>query len=123
MDFIATASGVPINSPIVHELFVTGAPADALPNLPHSNSHSNAHSRSEEGVEIGGQQMTRVFASGGGRAAPGQEWFVLKDGQTCALRRQGARDVVFQVPVRCEKAAAEDLRDVDVLPFPHVLWE
>ena len=51
---------------------------------------------------------------------PGAEKFVLRDGQTCLLKRPGHRDVQFKVPVRTEGLNVTQ-PDVDRLDFPELV--
>ncbi len=53
-------------------------------------------------------------------AQAGAETFVLRDGQTCLLRRKGHREVLSKVPVRAEVLSMA-LRRADPLDFPEMV--
>ncbi|KAL1946045.1 hypothetical protein VTO73DRAFT_15172 [Trametes versicolor] len=54
---------------------------------------------------------------------PGEEKFLLHDGQHCLLRRPGHRDVRFTVPIRRrpKPAAKKTPVDADILEFPQYI--
>ena len=62
----------------------------------------------------------RSFGFSEADVLPGAEMFVLRDGQTCPLKRPGHRDVQFRVPVRAEGLNVAQ-PDVDRLDFPELV--
>ncbi|KAI0644634.1 hypothetical protein C8Q79DRAFT_912749 [Trametes meyenii] len=49
---------------------------------------------------------------------PGEEKWVLRDGQTCLIRRPGEKDVRFTVPVRKRRKLPTTEEEVYILDFP-----
>ncbi|KAI0700832.1 hypothetical protein C8T65DRAFT_557212, partial [Cerioporus squamosus] len=85
LDFVDSKTGVPVNSPFKFELWVV--PNPSAPWFTFAPSHRVTSLDSAFGV-----QQDEIL--------PGHEKFVLRDGQTCLLRRPGCRDVRFTVPIR-----------------------
>lgn len=52
---------------------------------------------------------------------PGEEKFLLHDGQHCLLRRPGHRDVRFTVPIRRRPKPKAPPVDADVIDFPQYI--
>ena len=109
MDFVQTSTGEPVNSPFEFELF-------AIPNPKRAWLEPGA----------GGQlrSFERGFRIKQEDILPGEEKWLLQDGQSCLLRRPGMKDLVFTVPIRPLPEPEEDKTkeaDVDTLDFPEVL--
>lgn len=79
LDFVHNGTGYPVNSPFKFELWAGVWPRSALARV----------FSIEEAVGLAPESIL-----------PGEEKFVLRDGQTCLFKRKGCRDVVFTVPVR-----------------------
>ncbi|KAI0695268.1 hypothetical protein C8T65DRAFT_584467, partial [Cerioporus squamosus] len=103
LDFVDTRTGVPVNSPFKFELWVVPDP-----DRPWLGSGSARVTSLDVAF---GQRQDEIL--------PGHEKFVLRDGQTCLLKRPGHRDVRFTVPVRRRPvAAAVGAGDVHELDLP-----
>ncbi|EIW52404.1 uncharacterized protein TRAVEDRAFT_53826 [Trametes versicolor FP-101664 SS1] len=107
LDFVLTSTGEPVNSPFKFDLFTIpdpDAPAGFAPIM----------------------RMTPLECSFGipqHEIEPGEEKFLLHDGQHCLLRRPGHRDVRFTVPIRRRpKPTAKKIPvDADILDFPRYI--
>ncbi|KAI0696210.1 hypothetical protein C8T65DRAFT_583633 [Cerioporus squamosus] len=102
LDFVDTRTGLPVNSPFKFELL-------AVPN------------RSGPSSALGLTRITNLDSAFGVRPdeiLPGHEKFLLRDGQTCLLRRPGHKDVRFTVPTRRQPTAGsqapDDVHDLDL---------
>lgn len=102
MDFVDTATGQPDNSPFEFELWAVPNPQSPWLALPSGRLHS----------------LERRFHVAPDKILPGEEKWVLRDGQTCLLKRPGKRDVMFTVPIRQQQQTFQ--YDVDILEFPKV---
>ncbi|RPD77305.1 hypothetical protein L226DRAFT_483785 [Lentinus tigrinus ALCF2SS1-7] len=104
LDFINTRTGLPVNSPFKFELWAI--PNPSLPWIGGSFERVVA--------------MERMFGFSKDEAPPGEETFLLRDGQTYLLKRPGRKDVRFTVPVRRRPlaAAAAQVDEVDQLDLP-----
>ncbi|TFK78993.1 hypothetical protein K466DRAFT_506375 [Polyporus arcularius HHB13444] len=99
LDFVETATGLPVNSPFQFELWSIGTSS-----IPHA---------------CGPVRLRSLECSWGYSQkdiAPGAEKFVLKDGMTCLLKRPGHKAVRFTVPIRL--ADAKDTSNVDDVYLP-----
>ncbi|PIL25621.1 hypothetical protein GSI_11370 [Ganoderma sinense ZZ0214-1] len=104
LDFVDTATGNPVNSPPGFEVWsVRGGSAGM-----------------GDGVSARVLSLEHTFGFGGASLKPGAEKFVLRDGQTCLLKRPGYRDVQFKVPTRTEGLNLKQ-PDVDHLEFPELV--
>lgn len=110
MDFVRTSNGEPVNSPFEFELF-------AIPNPKRAWL--------EPGVGAKLESFERRYRIPQAHIKPGEEKWLMQDGQTCLLRRPGMRDVVFTVPIRPlpepEPKKGSGEQNYDVLDFPEVL--
>ncbi|OJT10712.1 hypothetical protein TRAPUB_12744 [Trametes pubescens] len=100
MDFVNTATKEAVNSPFEFELWAVpdpDAPWLAMPSGRLNSLESNFHIPQH-------------------KILPGLEKWVLRDGQTCLLKRPGKKDVMFRVPVRRKPKPIQ--YDVDLLEFP-----
>ena len=109
MDFVLTATGQPVNSPFEFQLMTI--PNPKTPWL----------------FGLGGRikSLETKFGVKQNDIYPGEEKFLLQDGQTCILTRPGKRTVRFTVPIRPlpepKKAVEENKEEYDDLVFPEVL--
>ncbi|KAI0759386.1 hypothetical protein BD413DRAFT_607578 [Trametes elegans] len=101
LDFISTTTGDPVNSPFQHQLIAGPGPMVPLGTAPK--------------VKL--RPLDCAFGIREEHIPPGEEKFLLRDGQTCILRRPGHRDVRFTVPMR-KRPESSQPEDVDVLDFP-----
>ncbi|KAI0323358.1 hypothetical protein GY45DRAFT_1376379 [Cubamyces sp. BRFM 1775] len=101
MDIVDTATGQPVNSPFEFELWVVPNLKSPWLSMPSGRIRS----------------LERCFGIAQHDILPGEEKWLLRDGQTCLLKRPGKRDVQFTVPMRKELQPAF-VYDVDVLDFP-----
>ncbi|KAI0351334.1 hypothetical protein OH77DRAFT_1429884 [Trametes cingulata] len=102
MDFVTTATGEPVNSPFEYELWNIPNPETpwlGIPVVGQLRSIEHAHGIEQKDI------------------LPGEERFVLRDGQTCMLTRPGMRPVWFTVPIR-PRPPSEALNTMDRLDFP-----
>lgn len=110
LDFVRSDTGKPVNSPFKFELFVIPNPKRAW---------------LEPGVGGILQSFERRFRIAQENIRPGEEKWILQDGQTCLLRRPGMKDVAFTVPIRPLPEPEVDTRsgepDVDWIDLPEVL--
>ncbi|EIW63140.1 uncharacterized protein TRAVEDRAFT_43446 [Trametes versicolor FP-101664 SS1] len=102
MDFVDTVTNRPVNSPFAFELWAVPDPKSPWLALPSGRLHS----------------LERSFHVARDKILPGEEKWVLRDGQTCLLKRPGKRDVMFTVPIRQQPQTVQ--YDVDILDFPKV---
>lgn len=84
LDFVDTQTGRPVNSPFKFELWSIPNPSTPWSGLGSYRVYSLEQSFRVPQPDI----------------IPGDEKFVLRDGQTCLLKRPGHKDVRFTVPVR-----------------------
>ncbi|KAI0644643.1 hypothetical protein C8Q79DRAFT_1104947 [Trametes meyenii] len=92
----------PVNSPFKFELWVVPDPS-----APHLRMPSGRL-----------QSLERNFEIVQDKILPGEEKWVLRDGQTCVIRRPGERDIMFTVPMRKSLKQEQDSVDAHVLEFP-----
>ncbi|KAI1789520.1 hypothetical protein LXA43DRAFT_892707 [Ganoderma leucocontextum] len=104
MDFVVTSTGQPVNSPFEFELW-------ALPS---------SHTPWLGGLPMRVHSLERVYRYADADILAGAEKFLLKDGQTCLLKRPGHRNLRFTVPVRAAALRRADLDD-DQLHFPSMI--
>ncbi|KAI8972204.1 hypothetical protein BD414DRAFT_540383 [Trametes punicea] len=108
LDFVDSTTGEPVNSPFDFELFAgpgeTSTPWLSLPMAMKLKSIENIHGIKTQDI------------------LPGEEKFILRDGQMCVLTRPGKPKIRFTVPVRQKpKSEPEEAEDAIVLDFPKVL--
>ncbi|KAI0759385.1 hypothetical protein BD413DRAFT_276255 [Trametes elegans] len=99
LDFVVTATGQPVNSPFEFQLIAGPGPMVPLGTAP----------------KVTLRPLECAFGIREDQIPPGEEKFLLRDGQICTLRRPGHRDVRFKVPMR---KRPEPVEDVDFLEFP-----
>ncbi|RPD57954.1 hypothetical protein L227DRAFT_506144, partial [Lentinus tigrinus ALCF2SS1-6] len=104
IDFVHTETGVAVNSPFEFELW-----AVSNPSAPWLGSGS---------MRLYSLEDTFKHLMEGDETLPGDEKFVVRDGQTCLLKRPGQRDVRFTVPIRYDPTATAGTEPVDELQFP-----
>lgn len=107
LDFVETATGKPVNSPFEYELWgVPNPDADtpwlSIPMCGKLRSIERSHGIKQADI------------------LPGEEKYILRDGQTCVLARPGKRSLRFTVPVRKMKSA-EVVDDMDVVDLPRYI--
>lgn len=105
MDFVDTATGEPVNSPFEYELWGVpdpDAPWLSMPITGKLHSIERAHGIKQKDI------------------VPGEEKFVLRDGQTCVLMRPGKRPLRFTVPLR-KAETVPVVEDVDVADLPKIV--
>ena len=109
MDFVRTATGEAVNRPFKFELW-------AVPN-PKGPA-----------TQMGCGRLTSFEESFGiarDKIRPGEEKFLLRDGDTCLLKRPGEKDIRFTVPIRplpsSPEAEAKEEPEVIELDFPERL--
>ncbi|RDX39901.1 hypothetical protein OH76DRAFT_1459627 [Lentinus brumalis] len=90
LDFVDTRTGVAVNSPFKFELWVI--PDPSTPWLGSGSTRITS--------------LEKVFGYLEHDIPPGHKTFVVRDGQTCLLKRPGRRDVRVTVPVCIQPAAA-----------------
>ena len=106
MDFVLTATGEPVNSPFEFELL--SVPNPKTPWI----------------FGFGGRirSVERSFGVKPNEILPGEEKFIVQDGQTCLLTRPGKRTVRFTVPIRpLPETEKEEPVEYDDIDFPEVL--
>ncbi|KAJ8482796.1 hypothetical protein ONZ51_g5097 [Trametes cubensis] len=105
MDFVDNETGEAVNSPFPFELFAGGGETDT-PWLNFQGSMKVA-------------SIERIFGHKQGEILPGEEKFILRDGQMCVLTRPGKPKIRFTVPIRVhpENRPVEET-DVIHLDFP-----
>ncbi|EIW63142.1 uncharacterized protein TRAVEDRAFT_161254 [Trametes versicolor FP-101664 SS1] len=101
MDFVDTATKEAVNSPFEFELWAVPDPEAPWLFMPSGRLNS----------------LESNFHIPQHKIPTGEEKWVLRDGQTCVLKRPGKKDVLFRVPVR-EKPQVINPVDYDVLDFP-----
>ncbi|KAI0670948.1 hypothetical protein C8Q78DRAFT_1033004 [Trametes maxima] len=84
LDFVRTATGEPVNSPFKFQL-ISGPNPSAPMGI---------------GSAMQLRPLEHAFGISQKEIAPGEEKFLLRDGQTCLLRRPGHKDVQFVIPIR-----------------------
>lgn len=100
MDFVKTETKEAVNSPFEFELWAVPDPDAPWLAMPSGRLYSLEHN----------------FHIAQDKILPGIEKWMLRDGQTCLLKRPGKRDVFFRVPTRRNPNAVK--YDADVLAFP-----
>lgn len=106
MDFVDTRTGTPVNSPFQFELWAVPDPAKPWLGCGSLRIHN----------------LESAFGYSDDQILPGHEKFVLRDGQTCLLKRPGKKDIRFTVPIRSTPVAgAVGGRDVHELDLPAVV--
>ncbi|KAI0674827.1 hypothetical protein C8Q78DRAFT_1009108 [Trametes maxima] len=104
MDIVDTATKQPVNSPFEFDLWIIpdldtpwlGGPAGCL------------------------RSLERNFGIPQHKILPGEEKWVLRDGQSCLIRRPGEKDIRFTVPVR-KRRNPPITEEVYILDFPKVV--
>ncbi|OJT03899.1 hypothetical protein TRAPUB_8960 [Trametes pubescens] len=104
LDFVLTSTGEPVNSPFKFELLCLPNPNAPIGSAPIIRMCPLEHS----------------FGIPQHKIEPGEEKFLLHDGQHCLLRRPGQRDVRFTVPIR-RRPEPEAPANTDVLYFPQYI--
>ncbi|KAI0351332.1 hypothetical protein OH77DRAFT_947745 [Trametes cingulata] len=107
MDFVETATGQPVNQPFEFELWNIPNPETPWLTMPAVGQL---------------RSIEHVFGIKGDAVLPGEEKFILRDGQTCLLTRPGKRPVWFTVPIR-PPPVPEALQYMDKLDFPKLAVE
>ncbi|KAI0629986.1 hypothetical protein C8Q77DRAFT_1139751 [Trametes polyzona] len=102
LDFVLTATGEPVNSPFKFELFAGPGPDTPIGFAP----------------TIALRPLDCAFGFSQEQIPPGEEKFLLREGQSCALRRPGHRDVRFTVPKRRRPEPPKQTSDADFLELP-----
>ncbi|KAL7280680.1 hypothetical protein ACG7TL_005619 [Trametes sanguinea] len=105
MDFVDSETGEPVNSPFEYELWAVPDPDTpwlGMPMCQQIRSIERIHGIKQEDI------------------LPGHEKFILRDGQTCVLRRPGKPQVRFNVPVR-KQPVTQPQPEVHVITFPRVI--
>ncbi|EIW52414.1 uncharacterized protein TRAVEDRAFT_53837 [Trametes versicolor FP-101664 SS1] len=105
LDFVLTSTGEPVNSPFKFDLFTLPNPDAPVGSVPTVRMCPLEHSFGISQSEID----------------PGEEKFLLHDGQHCLLRRPGHRDVRFKVPTRRRPKPEAPPVDADILDFPDII--
>ncbi|KAH9896424.1 hypothetical protein C8Q73DRAFT_685387 [Cubamyces lactineus] len=105
IEFVHTATGKAVNSPFPYELWSVPSPAMSGLSVPMVGRLKSAE------CAFGIRQEDIL---------PGEEKFLLCDGQTCRLKRPGKRLLRFTVPIRQRQSSRID-EDVDVLDLPEVI--
>ncbi|KAM5535849.1 hypothetical protein V8D89_010467 [Ganoderma adspersum] len=106
MDFVRTSSGEAVNSPFKFELWTV--PSASAPWL--------------GGMAMRVYSLERIYGNRDEDIVPGVEKFLLRDGQTCLLKRPGHRDLRFIVPLRAAAMQAANAgHDVDEIDFPQMI--
>ncbi|KAI0351331.1 hypothetical protein OH77DRAFT_1429880 [Trametes cingulata] len=105
MDFVETATGHPVNSPFEFELWSV-----PNPDTPWLTASMTMQLRSIERARR--MKLEDIL--------PGEEKFILRDGQTCMLIRPGKCLVRFTVPVRPQPQIGQPEDVVHVLDFPQI---
>lgn len=101
MDFVKTETNEAVNSPFEFELWAVPDPDAPWISMPSGRLYSLEHN----------------FHIAQDKILPGIEKWVLRDGQTCLLKRPGKRDVFFRVPARKKPQDPKPV-EYDVLDFP-----
>ncbi|KAI0629987.1 hypothetical protein C8Q77DRAFT_1160979 [Trametes polyzona] len=102
LDFVLTATGEPVNSPFKFELFAGPGPDTPMGFIP----------------TVALRPMDCAFGFSQDQIPPGEEKFLLREGQGCILRRPGHRDVRFAVPTRRRPEPPKQIPDADFLELP-----
>ncbi|KAH9854445.1 hypothetical protein C2E23DRAFT_818719 [Lenzites betulinus] len=104
MDFVESATGKPVNSPFQFELWGIPnleTPWLSIPMCGQLRSIEKAHGIKQKDI------------------LPGEEKFILRDGQTCVLKRPGKRPFRFTVPIRrLPKPKVPKVETQDVADLP-----
>ncbi|KAH9850216.1 hypothetical protein C2E23DRAFT_887643 [Lenzites betulinus] len=99
LDFVDNETGAPVNSAFEFELWAVpdwDNPLAGLPIVQKMRSIENAHNIDTKDIR------------------PGQEKFILRDGQTCVLARPGKMKIRFEVPIR-PRPASETVQEEQML--------
>ncbi|KAI0639053.1 hypothetical protein C8Q77DRAFT_1222394 [Trametes polyzona] len=102
LDFVETATGKAVNSPFEYELWGVENPEIwwlTSTMVGRIQSAEVAHGIKQEDI------------------LPGEERFVLRDGQSCMLVRPGKRSLFFTVPIR-SRPGVMDTSNLDVVDLP-----
>ncbi|KAI0354796.1 hypothetical protein OH77DRAFT_1425381 [Trametes cingulata] len=102
LDFLVTSTGQPVNSPFKFDLLCIPDPDAPVPS----------------GPIVRMRPLECAFGIPEDKIDPGEEKFLLREGQHCVLRRPGHRDVRFTVPIRRRPEPARQPADADYLHFP-----
>ncbi|EIW52413.1 uncharacterized protein TRAVEDRAFT_53836 [Trametes versicolor FP-101664 SS1] len=105
LDFVLTSTGEPVNSPFKFDLLCLPDPNAPIGLTPIMSMHP----------------LECAFGIPQHEIEPGEEKFLLHDGQHCLLRRPGHRDVRFTVPIRRRLQVEAAPVDADVLAFPEYI--
>lgn len=101
MDIVDNATKQAVNSPFEFDLWVVPNPCAPWLSMPAGCVRS----------------LERNIGLSQHEILPGEEKWLLRDGQTCLLKRPGKRDVQFTVPIR-KRFQPVNIYDVDILDFP-----
>ncbi|KAI0644640.1 hypothetical protein C8Q79DRAFT_972929 [Trametes meyenii] len=101
MDIVNTATGQAVNSPFKFDLWIIPSPDASWLSGPAGCLRS----------------LERNFGIPQHKILPGEEKWVLRDGQTCLIRRPGQKDILFTVPVR-KRRNAPAIEEAHILDFP-----
>ncbi|KAH9848268.1 hypothetical protein C2E23DRAFT_465689 [Lenzites betulinus] len=102
MDFVDSVTEHAVNSPFKFELWIVPDPDSSWLGAPAGCVRS----------------LERNFGISQDKILPGEEKFILRDGQTCLIKRPGKRDILFTVPVRKRPERTAVAHDAHVLDFP-----
>ncbi|KAI0373770.1 hypothetical protein BV20DRAFT_962355 [Pilatotrama ljubarskyi] len=105
LDFLLTETGEPVNSPFEFDLLCIPDPNVPVPS----------------GPIVRMRPLECSFGIRQDKINPGEEKFLLRDGQHCVLRRPGHRDVRFTVPIRRRPKAVTQPADADYIHFPQYI--
>ncbi|OJT03903.1 hypothetical protein TRAPUB_5404 [Trametes pubescens] len=105
LDFVLTSTGEPVNSPFKFDLFTLPDPDAPVGSAPAMRR----------------RPLECAFGIPEHKIDPGEEKFLLRDGQHCLLRRPGHRDVRFKVPIRRRPKPPPPPVDADILDFPEYI--
>ena len=105
MEFVHTATAQAVNSPFPYELW-------SVSNLAMSGLSVPMVGRLKSAECAFGIRQEDIL--------PGEEKFLLRDGQTCLLKRPEKRPLRFTVPIRQRQSSRVD-EDVDALDLPEVI--
>ena len=106
LDFVRASTGEPVNSPFKFELWTV--PRTSTPWL--------------GGMAMRVHSLEKVYGNRQEDIVPGQEKSLLRDGQSCLLKRPGQRNLRLTVPVRAAAVQAANAdEDVDEIDFPKTI--
>ncbi|KAI8994077.1 hypothetical protein BD414DRAFT_576670 [Trametes punicea] len=105
LDFVDSKTGQPVNSPFEYELW--SVPNPEAPWLTMSMTGKL-------------KSIEQAFGINKSDILPGEEKYVLRDGQTCLLTRPDKKPVRFTVPIRLHDPV-EDATLVDIIDLPQTV--